>query len=141
MSGFDAFDKALHKAHEWLKEISGQLGENTTDQQAYAAMRGVLRALRDRLTPVEAAQLAAQLPVLVRGIFYESYDPGRTPLKIRHRDEFLDLVRLHMGNIDNVEPEAAARAVFAVLQRHVSAGEIDDVLAEMPGEIRNLLAA
>jgi len=138
---FDAFDKAVHKAHVWLNEIAAEMGEGTTDQQAYAALRGVLQALRDRLNTDEAAQLAAQLPVLLRGIYYEGWTPAKTPLKIRHRDEFLELVRRHMGKIDNVDAEAAARAVFAVLKRHVSAGEIDDVLAEMPGEIRELWAA
>ena len=141
MSGFDPFDKAVHKAHVWLNEIAERMGDGTTKQQAYAALRAVLHALRDRLNVNEAAQLAAQLPLLVRGVYYEGWDPAKTPLKIRHREEFIDLVRNHLGKIDNVEPEAAAKAVFGVLREHVSAGEIEDVLAEMPQEIRQLLAA
>jgi len=141
MSGFEPFEKAVHKAHVWLNEIAERMGEGTTKQQAYAALRAVLHALRDRLNVNEAAQLAAQLPLLVRGIYYEGWDPAKTPLKIRHRDEFLDLVRDYLGKIDNVEPEPAAKAVFAVLREHVSEGEIEDVMAEMPQEIRQLLAA
>ena len=141
MSGFEPFEKAVHKAHIWLNEIARQMGEGTTKQQAYAALRAVLHALRDRLNVNEAAQLAAQLPLLVRGVYYEGWNPARTPLKIRHRDEFLDLVRDYLGRIDNIEPEPAARAVFAVLRQHVSEGEIQDVMAEMPQEIRQLLAA
>ncbi len=141
MSGFDPFEKAVHKAHVWLNEIARHMGDDATRQQAYAAMRAVLHALRDRLDVNEAAQLAAQLPLLVRGIYYEGWDPAKTPLKIRHRDEFLDLVRDHLGKTDNVEPEPAVKAVFAVLREHVSEGEIADVMAEMPAEIRELLAA
>ena len=141
MSGFDPFEKAVHKAHVWLNEIAGHMGEGTTKQQAHAALRAVLHALRDRLNVNEAAQLAAQLPLLVRGVYYEGWDPAKTPLKIRHREEFIDLVRQYLGKIDNVEPEVATKAVFDVLREHVSAGEIEDVLAEMPQEIRQLLAA
>ncbi len=141
MSGFDPFEKAAHKAHVWLNEIAGHMGDDATRQQAYAAMRAVLHALRDRLDVNEAAQLAAQLPLLVRGIYYEGWAPAKTPLKIRHRDEFLELVRGHLGKTDNVEPEPAVKAVFTVLREHVSEGEITDVMAEMPAEIRELLAA
>jgi len=141
MSGFDPFDKALHKAHVWLNEVTESLGEGATKQQGYAALRAVLHALRDRLSVDEAAQLAAQLPVLIRGIYYEGWNPSKTPLRIRHREEFLDLVRRHLGKVDNVEPQAAVKAVFALLKAHVSAGEIDDVLAEMPQELRALWAA
>ena len=141
MSGFEPFEKALHKAHVWLHEIAQNMGEETTRQQAYAAMRAVLHALRDRLSPNEAAQLAAQLPLLVRGIYFEGWNPAKTPLKIRHRNDFLELVREYLGKTDNVEPEPAARAVFAVLREHVSAGEMEDVMAEMPAEIRDLMAA
>ena len=141
MSGFDPFDKALHKAHVWLNDIADEMGEGTTKQQAYAAMRAMLHALRDRLNVDEAAQLAAQLPVLVRGIYYEGWDPSKTPLKIRHRDEFLELVRKNLGKTDNVDPVQAARAVFAVLRKHVTEGEIKDVVDELPHEIRELLGA
>ncbi len=141
MSGFEPFEKALHKAHVWLNDIVEEMGEGATRQQAYAAMRAMLHALRDRLNVDEAAQLAAQLPVLVRGIYFEGWDPSKTPLKIRHRDEFIELVREYLGKTDNVDPEVAAKAVFAVLRKHVTEGEIKDVLDELPHEIRDLLAA
>ena len=140
MSGFEPFDKALHKAHVWLNDIAAEMGEGTTRQQAYPAMRAMLHALRDRLTVDEAAQLAAQLPVLVRGIYFEGWDPTKTPLKVRHRDEFIRLVRDYLGKTDNVDPALAAKAVFATLRKHVTQGEIEDVLSELPGEIRELLA-
>ena len=141
MSGFDPFDKALHKAYVWLHDVADEMGEGTTKQQAYAALRAMLHALRDRLNVDEAAQLAAQLPVLVRGIYYEGWSPSKTPLKIRHRDEFLELVRKNLGKTDNVDPVQAARAVFSVLRKHVTEGEMKDVVDELPHEIRELLGA
>ncbi len=139
MSAFDLFNKALQKAGAWIREIAEEL--DTEDEQlAYQALRAVLHALRDRLNVDEAVQLAAQLPVLVRGIYFEGWDPSKTPVKARHREEFLDLVRRHAGKYDRLDPEKAVPAVFAVLKRHVSEGEMRDVTEALPGDIRELLA-
>ncbi len=140
MSTFDLFNKALQKAGAWIREIAEEM--DTEDEQlAYHALRSVLHALRDRLIVDEAVQLAAQLPVLVRGIYFEDWDPSKTPVKVRHREEFLDLVRRHAGKYDRLDPEKAVPAVFAVLKRHVSKGEMRDVTEALPGDIRELLAA
>ena len=140
MSTFNLFNKALQKAGAWIREIAEEMG--TEDEQlAYHALRAVLHAIRDRLIADEAVQLAAQLPVLVRGIYFEDWDPSKTPVKVRHREEFLDLVRKHAGKYDRLDPEKAAPVVFAVLKRHVSEGEMRDVTEALPGEIRELLAA
>ena len=140
MSTFDLFNKALQKATAWIREIAEEM--DTEDEQlAYHALRAVLHALRDRLIVDEAVQLAAQLPVLVRGIYFEDWDPSKTPVKVRHREDFLDLVRRHAGKYDRLDPKKAAPAVFAVLKRHVSEGEMRDVTEALPGEIRELLAA
>ncbi len=140
MSTFDLFNKALQKAGAWIREVAEEM--DTEDEQlAYHALRSVLHALRDRLIVDEAVQLAAQLPVLIRGIYFEDWDPSKTPVKVRHREEFLDLVRRHAGKYDRLDPGKAAPAVFAVLKRHVSEGEMRDVNEALPGEIRELLAA
>src|SRR5690606_13115541 len=60
-TGFDIFDRTVQKTNVLLKELGEALHmEDTHD--AYLSLRAVLHALRDRLHPAEAAQLAAQLP-------------------------------------------------------------------------------
>ena len=102
-------------------------------------MRGYLQALRDRLTVDEGAQLAAQFPHLVRGVFYEGFDPGHQPEKIRDRDAFLRLLAERAHISDPQQAGRLAAAGTAVLRHHVSDGEVDDVLAQLPGEIREIL--
>lgn len=69
------FDRTLQKTNLWLGDVMAEL--DTEDRhQAYSALRATLHALRDRLTVDEAAQLAAQLPLLVRGIYYENWRPA-----------------------------------------------------------------
>jgi uncharacterized protein (DUF2267 family) len=100
-----------------------------------------LHALRDRLTVDLAAKLAAQLPTLIRGIYYEDWDPSRTPLAIHDVGPFLDHVAAEGHMAGETEASLAVSAVIAVLRAHVSAGEIDSVLAILPDSFRVLIGA
>src|SRR2546429_6782656 len=86
------FDKSNEKANEWVKDMMVCLGTEDA-HKALHALRAGLHALRDRLTVEESAQLSAQLPLLIRGLFFENWVPTGKPLRIRHRAEFLTLVR------------------------------------------------
>src|ERR1700704_1186538 len=135
-TGLEVFDETVHKTNRWLKEIEQVLGPDR--HRAYQALRAVLYCLRDRLTVNEAAQLGDQLPMLVRGIYYETWHPAGKPEKIRSRDEFLSQISAHFSRTRPINAEHAARAVFQVLENHVSAGEIREVIEELPHEIRML---
>ena len=122
--------------HEWLADLMRLLAVDDR-AMAYRALRATLHALRDRLTVEEVAQLGAQLPMLVRGFYYEGWDPTGKPLTLRHKDEFLGYVASRMTN-DDIEPETAARGVFALLAERVTQGEIEDVKHILPSELREL---
>ncbi|MGZ5337679.1 MAG: DUF2267 domain-containing protein, partial [Solirubrobacterales bacterium] len=98
-----------------------------------------LHAVRDRLTVEEAAQLAAQLPVLIRGIYYENWVPSRTPISYRSVDEFLKRVADEALLPGETEASYACSAAARVLRRHVSEGEIEDVIAVFPKELEVVL--
>ena len=131
-------EHSVEKAHIWLKEIADELGVKDR-QYAYRALRAVLHTLRDRLTVDVAAKLAAQLPTLIRGIYYEDWDPSRTPLPIHDVETFLDHVLSEGRMAGETEASVAVTAVARVLRAHVSSGEIDDVLAVLPDKFRVLI--
>ena len=135
-TGVDVFDRTLQKTHIWLKDLMEILGWNDR-HEAYLALRATLHALRDRLTIEEVAQLAAQLPMLIRGFYYEGWDPTGKPLRERHRDDFLARIRQEMRPYA-LDYEQVARAVFAVMANRVSEGEIQDIEHVLPEEIREL---
>ncbi len=139
-TGLRVFDHTIHLSDAWLKELGIQLGW-TDRQSAYAALRSVLHALRDRMSVDEAAQLGAQLPMLVRGIYYEGWHPAGKPLKERHKAQFFDHVRQEIRRDGNFDPEPVVEAVFELLANRISTGEIDDIKGLLPAELRELWPA
>jgi uncharacterized protein (DUF2267 family) len=138
VTGLETFDHTVHKTNEWLKRVMELLGWDDR-RLAYTALRATLHALRDRLTVQEAADLAAQLPMLVRGFYYEGWDPTGKPLKIRDREEFLDLItREFRGADEPVDAELVARAVFRLLSERITGAEVEDLRSVLPTEIRSL---
>jgi uncharacterized protein (DUF2267 family) len=135
-TGLEVFDKTLQTTNTWLKEIGEQIGPGR--QRCYHALRAVLFSLRDRLPPAEAAHLAAQLPMLVRGIYYDGYRPTGKPDRIRSRDEFLQKIGEHLALTRPLGADEAARAVFKVLDHYLDPGEMAEVKQALPEEIRTL---
>jgi uncharacterized protein (DUF2267 family) len=132
------FESTIQTTNIWLNDILERLGWRD-QHRAYYALRAVLHALRDHLPVEQAAALAAQLPMLVRGFFYEGWHPHGKPVKDRHKEAFLAHIAVAFrDDSDVVDPERVTRAVFNVLSKHVSSGEIESVKRSLPTELRSL---
>jgi uncharacterized protein (DUF2267 family) len=136
-TGPEVFDTTLQKTNEWLNELASDPA-TPNRRRAYQALRAVLQALRDRLTVDEVAQLGAQLPMLVRGFYYEGWDPSAPAVPARHKDEFVAQVAAKLPGEEPGDPEAYARAVFVLLTHRITEGEIEDVKGILPKELREL---
>jgi uncharacterized protein (DUF2267 family) len=137
-SGLEVFDKTLQTTHVWLGRLMEDEAFGPDRQLAWHALGAVLRAIRDRL-PVElAAHLGSQLPLLIRGTYYDQFTPARQPVRERTLEEFLAGIgdQLEMGRPINLR--RAARAVFEVLSENVNQGQIEKVRESLPEEVRNL---
>jgi len=137
MGHLPVFVNSLNKAEEWLAELAAELGWDDR-QHAYAALRATLHTLRDRLPVDEAADLAAQLPLLVRGIYFEGWNPSATPVKVRDSETFLEPVARALPWEAPADVERIVRAVFGLLARHVELGELTDVVRSLPAGIAGL---
>jgi uncharacterized protein (DUF2267 family) len=135
-SGLDVFDRSLETTHVWLNEICNDLGPDK--QVAWKVLSTVLHKLRDRLTINLAAHLGAQLPILVRGVYYDQFEPGHMPSEHRSREDFVREVAEWLSDTRPVDPEEAVRSVFRVLSRHVSEGQINKVRDALPKSLRRL---
>src|SRR5438105_2236317 len=135
-TGLDVFDKTLQTTNIWLDQIMRELGPDR--QVAWHALGAVLHALRDRLQVGLAVHLGAQLPLLVRGLYYDQWHPSEQALKQRSAQAFLDHVSQGLADIRPVNVKDAASAVFRVLDHYVDQHQIEKVRAALPQNIRAL---
>jgi len=135
--GVDSIDRSIDRTNDWLSELTLLLGSEAT-ADTFAALRSVLHALRDRLPLIAGARLAAQLPALLRGVYYEGWHPDRGHVHTRTLEEFLTLVdreALHGGELS---AEDKARAVFRLLGSHVDPLELERLTAVLPLPVQEL---
>ena len=126
---------AVQQLQEWLKELRDN-GGLADEAQAFSVLRAVLHQLRDRLTLAEAVDLGQQLPLIVRGIYYEGWRPSHVPEKVRTKQKFLDQVTMRLLP-HRIPAEPAVRDVFALLSHHCDPGEIADVISQFPDELKD----
>jgi len=135
-TGLEVFDKTLQTTNTWLDEVMERLG--TDRQVAWHALGAVLRAVRDRL-PVElAAHLGAQLPLLVRGTYYDQWHPAAQPERTRTLQDFLARVESGLHGTRPLDVREATRAVLYTLTHHVDPGQVAKVVEALPEEVRAL---
>jgi uncharacterized protein (DUF2267 family) len=141
MTGLEVFDTTVQKTNSWLQDLM-QILDWPDRHVAYMALRATLHALRDRLSVEEVAHLGAQFPMLIRGFYYEGWNPTDKPLRVRHKEQFLAHIEQELRGNDLVDDQIAveriAQAVFIVLEQRVSMGEINDVRHVLPAEIQEL---
>lgn len=127
---------AVQQTQEWLKELRDN-GGLASEAESYSVLRAVLHQLRDRLTLGEAVDLGQQLPLIVRGIYFEGWRPSLAPEKIRSKQKFLDQVTMKLLP-HQIPPEPAVRDVFAMIAHHCDPGEVSDVIGQLPADIKEL---
>lgn len=113
------FEKHNQEAQSWIDDMMMELG--TDDPfKALHALRAGLQALRDRMAIEEAAQLAAELPVLIRGLFFDGWTPTAARRPVDKRSDFLALVREKYSPRSDAPTDEVARATFAVLDHRLN---------------------
>lgn len=134
-NGLEVFDKTIQTTHIWLNEITEVIGPDR--QLAWKVLSTVLHKLRDRLPVDVAAHLGAQLPLLIRGVYYDQFQPAKQPTACRDLDEFVGEVEEWLSDVRPVNAADAVDAVFVTLSRHVPEGQLAIVRNALPATIRD----
>ena len=135
-NGLEVFDRTLQTTNTWLNEIGERIGPDR--QMAWHALGAVLHALRDRVPMDLAAHVGAQLPLLVRGLYYDGWRPSEPPSKARTLDGFLDLVAGGLDAAGSVDAREAAQAVFRVLSHPMDPGQVGKLVEALPQPVQDL---
>lgn len=137
--GLATIDTSVQETNRWLDAIMADMG--THDKRyAFQALRAVLTTLRDRLPVDLAANLGAQLPLLVRGVYYDGYVPANTPRKYRRAADWQNAVAEAGDNLEGEDIERASRAVFALFEQELDAGIVAKVAESLPEEVRAVVS-
>lgn len=132
----NVFEHTIELTHTWLHDLMDRLGWQDK-HRAYLALRAVLHALRDRVSVEDASHLSAQLPMLIRGFYYEGYHPAGKPVADRKKADFLARVAAECSD-ESRNDGKVTQAVFQVLSKHITPGEVDKLKSALPTEIREL---
>lgn len=135
--GLEVIDHTVQLTHEWIKELRERL-DWSSSRDALRLMRVTLAQIRDHISHEEVAQLGAQMPLLVRGMYYEGWSPARTPSPDRSAETFLAAIEERMDDVQEWRGTKDIQAVFRLLEARISDGELADVKANLPRHIRDL---
>jgi uncharacterized protein (DUF2267 family) len=136
-SWVESIEHTVQLTHVWINDLDTRLHWNNK-ARSYRLLRCTLHALRDWLQVDEAVNLAAQLPTLLRGVYYEQWRPAAVPVKQRAKADFITRIDAAFRNDPLPDTEFAVMAVFALLSEKVTGGEIADVRQALPADLRVL---
>jgi uncharacterized protein (DUF2267 family) len=133
-TGLEVFDKTLHTTNLWLDEISAEIGPDR--HLAWHVLGAVLRSIRDEMQVEQSAHFAAQLPLLIRGAYFDQYRPAAQPASARSHDDFVARIQHDLSGSRPINAEAAAATVMRTLNRHVTGGQVRKVRDALPKGVR-----
>jgi len=136
--GLETIESTTHKTHEWIARIAETL--HMEKREAWKSLRAVLHTVRDRLPLEVAVHFGAQLPMLIRGMYYEGWEPFKVPIKLSLR-ELLEMVQQEIVTDRVINPVEITQAVLGVVASYVGIGEMDKVKHSFPSDMQNLFPA
>lgn len=138
--GLEVIDHSVHLTHEWINELAGRL-DWSSKRSALRLLRVTLHHIRDHMHVDELAQFSAQLPILIRGFFFEEWVPKTTPIKERHAADFVAYINGLMNECEEYRGREDIKCVFDLLNARISRGEMENVRSVMSEDIRSLWTA
>lgn len=139
------FNKYVHEGEQFVREIAVEMHAPWDMIKAARVLRAVLHALRNRLSAPSSLQLISQLPMLIKAIYVDGWKLTDEAKTLRRLGDFIECVREEGGTslsshfVTDYDVTQAIHAVFNVIKKHVSAGEIRDLVSTLPAELRPLM--
>jgi uncharacterized protein (DUF2267 family) len=139
------YDSYARQAQKLVETLALDLGNPQDIDKAKRLLKAVLHTIRDRIIIAESFQLMAQLPTLIKGIYVENWKYSEKPENFRTKHSlFQALIRSEHLSVPGDFPNEdyavfAVNMVFKNLSRYISRGELEDVMAGLPTEIKDVI--
>lgn len=129
----------IHQTMDWIYAIEEACHWDEDNQKkAFSALKAVLHELRDLLPLERAAQLSAQLPLVIRGIFFENWHPRFIPTQEINKEDFLGAIAETLYPYHDVNVEETTRGVLQVLGEKLPDGELEKIIQSTSKGIQEL---
>jgi len=136
--GLETIETTTQKTHKWSARIAESM--RMEKRGAWKSLRSVLRPLRDRLPIDLGVHFGAQLPILVRGLYYEGWEPSKVPIKMS-REEFLAAVQSRIIANRVIDPVETVQNVLAVVANHIGSPEMQKIMDAFPRDMQSFFPA
>ncbi|MEY3243621.1 MAG: hypothetical protein RIR11_5060 [Bacteroidota bacterium] len=139
------FNQYVHEGEQFFREVARETNTPWDSIRAFRLTRAVLHTLRNRLPTATSLHLISQLPMLIKAVYVDGWKITDDYKFIRNVGDFIEAIREEGGVslmsdfVSDTEVIQAVQAVFIVLKKHVSEGEIEDVLATLPKVLRSVI--
>ncbi len=138
------FDKFAQEGNHFVNELARSLGHPEETGRTSIVLRAVLHSLRERITISESLHLLSQLPMFLKGVYVDNWKYREKPLDLNTREEFAGEVEKHQDQYGEREfswdmsTEKIIQTVISALNKYVSKGEFEDIIAQLPEDLKGL---
>ncbi|MGZ5279268.1 MAG: DUF2267 domain-containing protein [Pseudobdellovibrionaceae bacterium] len=143
VTGTRNIDEAVHKLNGWLLELMKAMNWDSRER-ALSAYRATLHTVRDLLPDNNVVHFGAQLPLILKGIFYDGWTLKTRPIyQVHTASQFYDLVRFELGSanlkFDNETIRQFTKAIFQTMTKHMGEKEMRKVKALLRENVRDII--
>ncbi|MFW5793673.1 MAG: DUF2267 domain-containing protein [Bacteroidota bacterium] len=138
------FEKYAQEGNRFINDLAEKLGHPEETARTGIILRAVMHTLRERITMSESLNLLSQLPMFLKGLYVENWKFREKPVDIKTKEAFLEEVEKYQDQYGeqkfswNKSTEKISQIVIAALGEYVSKGEFEDIIDQMPMDIKDL---
>lgn len=136
-TGVHALEQSLRDAQGWIHAVALRLKAGNGNL-AVASLKATLHAIRDQLDRAAVIELGGKLPALLRGLYYEGWDPARAPQPAQTRQGFLSRIAHQSVRNPRIKPARAAKAALEVICERLPAPVMAPVIERLPVSLHEL---
>jgi uncharacterized protein (DUF2267 family) len=136
-----AFNKYADQGNLFLNQLSDELNMAENKPRTLRILKAVFHAIRNRISAEESTHFIAQLPMVLKALYVDGWKIGqKTTHRSTHQDFIEDVYQLSGGAEGAFkrkdEVERYVRAVLDSLSHYISEGEMADIAAMLPPQLR-----
>lgn len=139
------FNQYATEGNTFMKAYAKELGLTKDHDKAGRIFSTILHGLRELVTTEESLQFIAQLPMFLKAVYVNGWTLKGKKEKIKNIDDFIALLRTISGTTSLVDFDSETIAeddiysTFSMLRKYVSDGQMDDMMGQMPKQLKKLL--